>query len=448
MASINYQRKGIRISIALFGPEDAGKSSVLSRLNAMCSNPPEIMTAKEDGGKVLSFFAPLAVKKLEGVELLARFLTAEDHKGDGRIWASVLRQTDGVIFIADSTEGREADNLKAHELLKEHFPTGIPETALVFIYNKQDKDKATSFEKLNAVLNPLGRPSFMSDPSGKHDMAEAAQYIVRASFQRYQQQFEAMGGKGKLGERISLELAGDVSGTHGNEPLQEVKPLEDQKETPGSSEPPADIAESTVTAEEISAAVAETLSEIASESEPPATEAPAAPFDDIAAVKKLDTVAGVISRIPEVCEGIAHVGVAIRMLAVRMEGLEKKAATLGQSGFDPETSRAIGERLSVAAAIISRLEAEKLELKADAAVSSKALLAAVEAAEAATNRSEQLDRKLSESVREVESFMSEAGRLESGLAASNEALEAARKEAAAGEETIKAGLARISSLQA
>ena len=241
MANINYQRKGIRITIVVFGPRQSGKHSFLERLRTMSKMPGEMMSVPEEGGELFSFFASLEPKKVDGVEVHARFLTARDFKGDGTIWLNVLKQADGVVFVADSGPGQEFENLTAQSILNQLFPGAAADTALVFFYNKGDLAGAQNKGQLDGEINIGKKPSFVGNSLTGAGVGEAALATVKAAFARFQKQFAEMGGSGPLDARIGLALAGSSS------PPAPAAPQ------PAQVEPPAPPPAPTVTAPVVAA---------------------------------------------------------------------------------------------------------------------------------------------------------------------------------------------------
>ena len=75
----------------------------------------------------------------------------------------ILKNVDGIIFVADSQVHRQEANLEAMHNLYENLETyGYDLSSIPFViqYNKRDLQDAVPVEALRAQLNPGGVPEF------------------------------------------------------------------------------------------------------------------------------------------------------------------------------------------------------------------------------------------------------------------------------------------------
>jgi hypothetical protein len=450
MANINYQRKGIRISVAVFGPEGAGPVRVLETLRDLCLNPADMMSVREEGGEVLSFFAPLRPRKVDGVEVQAKFVSARDSRGDGRIWNGVLRQADGVVFMMDFSPHAADSNSKAATILNSLFPVRSPDTAVSFLFANSEGDPPSHvIEK----ANPAGKPACVLNAVPGPELRDSATLITANTLARFQRQYETMGGKGSLGERAKmvfdeeavaraavsqqLRKAAEAAPPEAqpvpaavpeapeppeirpvvpvfakpSEPPRPPEPLDvswpawtpEPVAPPASahpagraSDPPEHADRRTKAIEPVIPAVevplystpayTETFGELpglrvpeikqpagdaegnAAPSQPPA-KAPAGGGAEMAqtitdqevrdAAENLLAAAAVVGKVPSLCEAVAHVAVAVRMLSTRVEGMEKAAEEMGRVRFDESQARGLASKLEEARLVVAALTEEK-----------------------------------------------------------------------------------------
>ncbi|MBI5526265.1 MAG: hypothetical protein HY897_08015 [Deltaproteobacteria bacterium] len=508
MANINYQRKGIRITVAVFGPGKSGKHSFLESLRRMSKAPAEMMSVREEGGEMFSFFVSAEPRKLDGVELHARFLTARDIEGGGRVWESVLKQADGAIFVADCSPGAEFENLKAQSIFNHLLSQGASE-ASAFFFNKGDLPRAVGKDRMNTDLNPAGKPSFAGNTLSGQNVAEAALSVARAAFGRFQKPFEEMAGTGSLSARVSLALSGvptpapkpaeaaEKPAAARVAPVPEpakpkpsappapapsvqpaaAKPAAPEPPAP-STEPPAPKPPSDELTVEIDSSVFEAVApaDLAAADAPPAQVQPAptgppesapppppqaaeAPLPSVARTQphpaaevplvtedeirdleaKLVALSTASSAIPELCETITHVSVAVKMLSDRIAGLEAAANACDGAAVNFETFRpALDKLMGLPAAVAAlRDENERVRQHLDGEASSRtreaeahasALAQANEQLAQAASREERLASKLTEAAAEIEKLKASSSALEDRAAGLEKECAAARDE--------------------
>jgi hypothetical protein len=145
---INWKRKELVITIALYGPEGSGKTTTWEHVKRYVS-PEDV-----DGDTVRV--------RLENVQGKRLILNLRDTDGD--VEAASQRRVslygvDGVVFVADSALERQKYN--SHSLYElesylEAMQKNIYSMPFLFQYNKRDLAGSVPVEELQARLNPDG----------------------------------------------------------------------------------------------------------------------------------------------------------------------------------------------------------------------------------------------------------------------------------------------------
>lgn len=143
---VNWKRRELVITIALYGPQGSGKTTTWQHLVKGAPHAPE------EGSDTLR----LCLEEVGGKRVI---LHIRDIPGDDEAAARrrvALYGVDGVIFVVDSDSGRLAANRTSLSELQAHL-TVMQKTAydltFLFQYNKRDVSQALSIEELQDHLN-------------------------------------------------------------------------------------------------------------------------------------------------------------------------------------------------------------------------------------------------------------------------------------------------------
>lgn len=166
MSFINYSNREIHCKIVYYGPGLGGKTTNVEHIY---KSTPEKIRGKmiklaTQTERTLYFdFLPLPLGEIRGFK--ARFYL---YTVPGQVfyYASrklILKDVDGIVFVADSQaermEANEAslDNLKSDLEEYGYDPDKLP---IVMQWNKRDLPDAAPVEDLSRILNAWGRPEF------------------------------------------------------------------------------------------------------------------------------------------------------------------------------------------------------------------------------------------------------------------------------------------------
>jgi hypothetical protein len=208
MAIINHTKKEINAKLVYFGPSGAGKEASLAavyrKLKANCRGVLKSMPLQDS--KMLFFdFVPPGQDSPSGFRVRFHIYTLVDTVASPSHWNLLLKGADGVVFVADSTEGSMADNRQSLQLLEEclgGFGTVVGTIPCVFQYNKRDIESPLPLVDLERTLNPKGLPAFPSSADRGEGVIDVLARLVRSVMKKLRDSdLETMG------EEIQLNRA-------------------------------------------------------------------------------------------------------------------------------------------------------------------------------------------------------------------------------------------------
>lgn len=166
MTFINYSNREINCKIVYYGPGLGGKTT---NVEYIYKNTPEHIRGKmiklaTQTERTLYFdFLPLPVGDIKGFKTRFYLYTVP---GQVFYYASrklILKDVDGIVFVADSHVDRMEANMASLENMRADLreygydPDSIP---TVMQYNKRDLPDAAPLEDLSEILNQAKLPEF------------------------------------------------------------------------------------------------------------------------------------------------------------------------------------------------------------------------------------------------------------------------------------------------
>lgn len=163
MANINLKAREIEIKIVYYGPGRGGKTTNLDYIFKTFRKQVtgEMVSANTDGDRTLFFdFLPMGLGKVKGYDIRVQLYTVPGQVKYASTRKMVLKNVDGVIFVADSLEARRLKNMESlkdlHRNLKD-YGISILKIPLVLQYNKRDlaeeKIPLLSIEQMGVDMN-------------------------------------------------------------------------------------------------------------------------------------------------------------------------------------------------------------------------------------------------------------------------------------------------------
>jgi signal recognition particle receptor subunit beta len=154
---INYAAREITLKLVYYGPAAAGKSANLRylQLHARGEARGPLLTLGEDDHRTL-FFDIADGQRVRGFRIRYQVYTVPGH-GAAAARAQLLKGVNGVVFVADSSTNRLADNEASfQELCETLVRLGAPARPLPLVmqFNKRDVTDAMPVEQLRRALEP------------------------------------------------------------------------------------------------------------------------------------------------------------------------------------------------------------------------------------------------------------------------------------------------------
>ncbi|MDM8524375.1 ADP-ribosylation factor-like protein [Desulfococcaceae bacterium HSG8] len=147
MANINLKKREIECKIVYYGPGRCGKTTNLEYIFKTFRKQAigEMVSANTEGDRTLFFdFLPLGLGKIKGYDVRLQLYTVPGQVKYSSTRKMVLREVDGLVFVADSIKVRRKANIESlrdlHQNLKE-YGLSIAKVPLVMQHNKRDLGK-------------------------------------------------------------------------------------------------------------------------------------------------------------------------------------------------------------------------------------------------------------------------------------------------------------------
>ncbi|MDB6075213.1 MAG: mutual gliding protein [Verrucomicrobiaceae bacterium] len=159
MATVRKEDKVLCFKIVYCGTALGGKTTNLSQIHDRLepSGRGEMVSLSTAADRTL-FFDFLAVESnvLPGYRTLFQLYTVPGQIAYNATLQLVLRQADGIVFVADSQIDRQRDNLQSFQTLEANLRlngNSVDRIPLVLQYNKRDLPNAAPVEYMEFLLN-------------------------------------------------------------------------------------------------------------------------------------------------------------------------------------------------------------------------------------------------------------------------------------------------------
>jgi hypothetical protein len=166
MAVINYDQKEVNAKIVYYGPGLSGKTSnihyIYSKL--MLEHRGELMTLSTKSHRTLFFdFLPVELGEVKSLNTRFYLYTVPGQIFYNNIRKQILKDVDGIVFVADSQTKMKNENLQSLANLEENLAEqgrSLKDIPHVVQYNKRDMPDIQSLEDLHRQLNKYNAPFF------------------------------------------------------------------------------------------------------------------------------------------------------------------------------------------------------------------------------------------------------------------------------------------------
>lgn len=169
MPQVNTAARELTLKIVYYGPGVGGKTTNLELIHkSMDKVAKGRLISLESSGERTLFFDMLPLdggKKVRGMSLRFQLYTVPGQVYYNASRREVLKNVDGIVFVADSSPSRFEANDEAMQNMYDNLkdlginPRGVP---VVIQFNKRDTEGAMPIELLQQTLNPEDHPAFMA----------------------------------------------------------------------------------------------------------------------------------------------------------------------------------------------------------------------------------------------------------------------------------------------
>lgn len=199
MANINLKTREIECKIVYYGPGRCGKTTNLEYIFKTFRKQAigEMVSANTEGDRTLFFdFLPMGIGKIRGYDVRLQLYTVPGQVKYSATRKMVLREVDGVVFVADSLKIRREKNLLSlkdlHQNLKE-YGLDIRKLPLVMQHNKRDLAKQglplMSVKQMDKDLNrQLKVPSFPGSAINGEGVGQTLKACIKLTLQSMRKQ--------------------------------------------------------------------------------------------------------------------------------------------------------------------------------------------------------------------------------------------------------------------
>lgn len=190
MVLINYAGREINAKIVYYGPGLSGKTTNLECIYASVpsNSRGKMVSMKTRQDRTLFFdFLPLELGEVHGFRTRFLLYTVPGQVFYNATRKLVLKGADAVVFVADSTAGKLAENAESLRNLEENLRENnlsLDSIPWVLQYNKRDLAQIHSIEELQSALNPRGVPHFEAAAATGRGVYETLHAVSRLLFQR------------------------------------------------------------------------------------------------------------------------------------------------------------------------------------------------------------------------------------------------------------------------
>lgn len=201
MATFNFKKREIECKIVYYGPGRCGKTTNLEYIFKTYKKQiaGEMVSIDTEGDRTLFFdFLPMGLGKIKGCDVKVQLYTVPGQVQYSSTRKLVLKEVDGLVFVADSLEVRREKNMLSlkdlHENLKS-YGTSIFKVPLVMQYNKRDLEEEgiplMSIERMDQDLNrQLKAPHFIASAINGQGVPQTIMECLKRTLLNLQKQLK------------------------------------------------------------------------------------------------------------------------------------------------------------------------------------------------------------------------------------------------------------------
>ena len=185
MPTIDVKERRVNCKLVYYGTGMGGKTTNLRQIHKK-TNPKQrgkLLSLETESERTLFFdFFPMSAGKVQGLALRFSFYTVPGQSFYNLTRKTILKDADGVVFVADSQDFRDEANVDSYLNLEENMRDQKIELATfphVIQYNKRDMDDISPVEQMRRDINLHGVPDFEAVALSGEGVFETLRAIVR-----------------------------------------------------------------------------------------------------------------------------------------------------------------------------------------------------------------------------------------------------------------------------
>ena len=203
MANFNQRERVIECKLVYYGPGRGGKTTNLQHIFKAFKKQAteEMVSINTKGDRTLFFdFLPMGLGKIRGCEVKVQLYTVPGQVKYSSTRKMVLKNVDGVVFVADSLKVRRKENVLSLVDLQQNLAEqkkSIFEIPLVLQYNKRDlADESIPLLPVKLMEEDLNRklkaPSFPASALKGTGVRATLQECLKLTLQHLQRELKWM----------------------------------------------------------------------------------------------------------------------------------------------------------------------------------------------------------------------------------------------------------------
>lgn len=184
MPLINMSKREIMCKIVYYGIGLSGKTTNLHYIHKVV-NPRDVgsmVSIDTETERTLYFdLLPLDMGQVHGFHLKFQLYTVPGQVLYQQTRVSVLKGSDGIVFVADSQANKLKENIESWNELTDQLrrqgrnPSDFP---IVMQWNKRDLPDVLPLSILEQYLNPFRRPAFEAVAVNGHGVVESLRKVI------------------------------------------------------------------------------------------------------------------------------------------------------------------------------------------------------------------------------------------------------------------------------
>ncbi|MGB9824445.1 MAG: GTP-binding protein [Candidatus Hydrothermia bacterium] len=197
---IDFRKHEIKFKIVYYGPGLSGKTTNIKRIyERFTGKKGQLLSIDTKGERTLFFdLLPLQLSIIKGYNTIFSLYTVPGQVFYKQARKLVLRNADGVIFVADSNPERLEENIKIYEemhntLIEYGMWSSTRKVPIIVQYNKRDDPNALPVSLLEEKVNKYKYPYVLAIATEGKGVFQTLQImineVIKNSLKQQQLQF-------------------------------------------------------------------------------------------------------------------------------------------------------------------------------------------------------------------------------------------------------------------